>query len=300
MPNNWLTSKLFLLVAVAVVFLAPATGTAIAADSGEVLATIGDETITQGDLEELANAVPERFRQMYLTQQGRKQTLEYIVNVYALAAEAEKQGLAKTKKFNRLMTFARKDLLARMLLEQKRSELPAPTEQEAKEFYEKNKDQYTTPEAVHIRHILVKSEKEAKKLMAQWKKGASFAELASKHSVCPSKDKGGDLEWMPRGQLVKELEDVAFSMDQGTVSGPVKTKFGYHIVLLEDKKPAQVHSFESVKDYVTEQLKFRKQQDQYLTLSENLKKKMNVQVKAFAAPEPGKPVPGQPTPKKPE
>jgi len=249
-----------------------------AAGEDKVLAHIGNETVTEQDLTEMSNAVPERFRQYYMTPEGRKKTLDYIVNIYVLAAEAEKQGLDKAPDASRLLQFTKKDLLARLYLEKLTKDMPPPTEADARAFYDTNKSQYTTPESVHLHHVLVKTEKEAKDVLTRLKKGEKLADVASQVSICPSRVKGGNLDWLPRGSLVKEIEDVAFVTKNGEITGPVKTKFGYHVLLVEDKKPAQESSFDQVKDYIIEQLKFQKQQEQYEKVAEQLRKKMNVQV----------------------
>jgi peptidyl-prolyl cis-trans isomerase C len=79
-------------------------------------------------------------------------------------------------------------------------------------------------------HILVKTEKEAKELKAQLDSGGNFAALAKKHSLCPSKKKGGDLGEFRRGQMVKAFDDVVFKRPILKVHGPIKTKFGYHLI----------------------------------------------------------------------
>lgn len=79
-------------------------------------------------------------------------------------------------------------------------------------------------------HILVKTEKQALELKKQLDKGADFAMLAKKHSICPSKKKGGDLGEFKRGQMVKAFDDVVFKKPILTLHGPVKTKFGFHLI----------------------------------------------------------------------
>ena len=79
-------------------------------------------------------------------------------------------------------------------------------------------------------HILVKTEKQALELQAQLKSGANFGQLAKKHSICPSKKKGGDLGEFRRGQMVKAFDDVVFKRPILKVHGPIKTKFGYHLI----------------------------------------------------------------------
>lgn len=250
-----------------------------AGNESQVLAKIGNQTITEADLQEWVNAVPDRFQKQILTPEGKKRTLDYIVNIQVMAAEAEKQGLDKAPEIQKLLQLTRNDLLARVFLDKITKDLQAPTEQEAKAYYEKNKNQYAVPESVHLHHILLTTEGDAKKALERVvKKGEKFADVASQVSICPSKAKGGNLDWLPKGSLVKEIEDVAFTMKKGEIKGPVQSKFGYHVLLLEDIKPAQESSYDQVKDYIMEQLKFQKQQEQYEKLAESLRKKAGVQI----------------------
>ena len=85
-------------------------------------------------------------------------------------------------------------------------------------------------------HILVKDEKDCLNLKAQIEKGVSFAELAAKHSLCPSGKKGGDLGEFFRGQMVREFDEVVFTQEVGKTHGPVKTQFGYHLIMIESRK----------------------------------------------------------------
>ncbi|MFQ5975844.1 MAG: peptidylprolyl isomerase [Candidatus Hydrothermarchaeales archaeon] len=89
---------------------------------------------------------------------------------------------------------------------------------------------------IRASHILVEKHSEAVALIEEIKKGESFAELARKHSICPSRKRGGDLGFFGHGQMVKEFERAAFKLKKGEVSDIVKTKFGYHIIKLTDKK----------------------------------------------------------------
>ncbi len=85
------------------------------------------------------------------------------------------------------------------------------------------------------RHILVKDEKICEDLKNKIDAGASFADMAAKHSLCPSGKKGGDLgEFIP-GQMVREFDQVVFSKEVGKTHGPVKTQFGYHLIYIEKR-----------------------------------------------------------------
>ncbi len=86
------------------------------------------------------------------------------------------------------------------------------------------------PDKVHCAHILVKTETEAKAIKARLDKGEKFGAIAKNVSLCPSGKKGGDLGTFTRGRMVKEFEKVAFELEKGQTSGPVKTQFGCHII----------------------------------------------------------------------
>lgn len=276
--------SLIFVVTLATYLCASAPTGPVSTPDNQVLAKIGEKTVTEADLKEMSNAVPDKFKFYYQTPEGRRQTLEYIVNVYALAAEAEKQGVDKRPDVQKLLNFTRNDLLARFYLEGLTKDLPTPTDAEAKAFYEGNKAEFVTPESIHLSHILVESEKDAKDVLARLKKGEKFGDIASQVSVCPSKDVKGDLDWMPRGSLAPEIEDVAFTLKNDQIQGPVKTKFGYHVLLMHDKRPARENSYDQVKDMIMEQLKFLKQQEQYEKIAEALRKKYNVQILLPAGP----------------
>lgn len=125
--------------------------------------------------------------------------------------------------------------------------------------YQDNIDSYRVPERVKVQHILIKTQglpkEDAPKLKAkaedilkQLQHGANFAELAKQNSDDPgSKDKGGELGWIVRGQTVPNFEKTAFSLKPGQLSGLVETEYGYHIIQVEDKQTAHTQSFDEVK-----------------------------------------------------
>lgn len=119
------------------------------------------------------------------------------------------------------------------------------TEEEVKKYYEDNADMFIKDE-VKARHILVKDRLLADELVGRIKNGEDFIELAKKYSEDTTKENGGDLGYFPRGMMVPEFEDVAFSLEIGEVSEPVETVFGYHIILVEDKRQEK-YNFEDIK-----------------------------------------------------
>ncbi len=277
---NSLISRYFLFTAIVAVILSAVLGHQNAAAQDKVLAKIGDATVTEKDLNQTVASFPDKF---YETPEGQSKALDYLINIHVMAEEAQKQGLDKDPEVQRLLTYTAKEMLARVYLDKLTKNLPSPTEADAKAYYEKNKAQFVIPESVLMRHILVKTEKEAKEVLDRLKKGEKFSDLATQLSMCNSRVKGGSLDWMPKGYLVKEIEDQAFAMKNGQISGPIKSRFGFHVLLLEDKRPPQQTSFDQVKDSLIERLKFEAQQQQYEKIAGDLRKKMNVQVAQPAA-----------------
>jgi parvulin-like peptidyl-prolyl isomerase len=140
-------------------------------------------------------------------------------------------------------------------------------EEDVKKYYDSHKDEFKTPEMVRVRHILIrvdesateKDKKAAKKkaegILKKIKSGADFAKLAAEVSEDPgSKQNGGELGFFPRGRMVKSFEDAAFALKTGEVSGLVKTRYGYHIIKLEEKKAAGIQPFEDVKESIRQKL----------------------------------------------
>ena len=153
---------------------------------------------------------------------------------------------------------------------------------ELKNYYDKNKEEFNEKETVHARHILVKTEAEAKDIVKSLKssKGealkAKFIEEAKAKSTGPSGPKGGDLGYFAQGQMVPEFNDKVFDMKVGTLSEPVKTQFGYHVIYLEDKKDKKTLAFTEVKSFIEQRLKMEKFKVVMQAKMEQLKNKATI------------------------
>jgi peptidyl-prolyl cis-trans isomerase D len=146
------------------------------------------------------------------------------------------------------------------------------TPQELQQYYNSHRDQYRVPEQVNVRHILIKTpapgpdgkvdeaavkaaREKAESVLKQVQAGGNFAELAKKFSEDPgSKDNGGSIGWIQRGQTVPEFEQAAFSLPKGQTSGIVRSTFGFHIIHVDDKQEAHVKSLDEVKPQIEPQL----------------------------------------------
>jgi len=172
-------------------------------------------------IEELKNQIPDKDYQKWLDQQAM--TKEEVVHYFAFTTNIGKDVTV--------------------------------TDQEIKQYFESNFAEYGgQEEQVKARHILVATEEEALEVIKELKAGADFAELAKKKSTEPAaQTSGGDLGYFTRGQMVPAFEEAAFSQKVGQISEkPVKTEFGYHVILVEDHKQAVKPDFEKAKDQVKE------------------------------------------------
>jgi peptidyl-prolyl cis-trans isomerase C len=166
------------------------------------------------------------------------------------------------------------------------------TEEDARQYYQENQQQFDIPEQVRASHILIKpdtsdpnielalakaaAKAKAEELLKQIKNGADFAELARANSDCPSSARGGDLGFFARGRMVPAFEEAAFALGVGQLSDIVETEFGYHIIKVTDKKEAGTKTFEEVKDNLMAMLTAKKQGELAEQYIESLKAEANI------------------------
>jgi peptidyl-prolyl cis-trans isomerase D len=150
---------------------------------------------------------------------------------------------------------------------------------EVERYYNNNIDQYSTPEQVRARHILLQTEGKddaevrarAEKLLAEARGGADFAELARKHSEdAGSREQGGDLDFFGRGRMVPAFEEAAFQQEPGQVGDLVRTEYGYHIIKVEERRPGATRQLAEAREQIAEQLKWERAQDQARLVAERL------------------------------
>lgn len=152
------------------------------------------------------------------------------------------------------------------------------SDNEIRDYYDSNINQFESGEQVKASHILVETEAEAEKILQQLKAGSEFEELAQKHSTCPSGEEGGDLGYFAHGAMVPEFEEVAFAMRVGEISDIVETQFGYHIIHLTAMKDGGIAGFGEVKDELTQQLMIGKQRAAEEVYINQLKSKAEIEI----------------------
>ena len=246
--------------------------------SEKILAVSAGHEITEQELKDLiANYPPEQ--QIYLSSpQAKDEVLEQLIGFYLFAKMAEEEKIKESKEYKETLAKMENELASHMAATSVIDKVTLE-DGEAKAFYDNNPAQFTADAQVKAKHILVEKEEDANKIADEIKAGKSFEDAAKEYSTCPSKEKGGDLGYFGKGQMVPEFEKAAFEAVIGEVSAPVKTQFGYHLILVEDKKEAQVMDFESVKNQLEEKMLQQKKQSAYMETLKDLESKYGVERK---------------------
>ncbi len=237
------------------------------AGGDEVLAKVGNRKITVADFDRFLSSYPPE-QQKFLTENpnNKEILLKRMTQVLALSDIARTKGLEKDERIKQQIGYLTNEILAQELIRQEIAKIQV-SEDDIKSYYKANMESFNAPEMVKARHILIKvgraaSEEEknnarekAEGILKRIKAGEDFAKLAAELSDDPgSKVNGGELGFFPRGRMVKPFEDAAFAMKPGEVSGLVETQFGFHIIKVEEKKPAGIEPFDAVRDKIRAKL----------------------------------------------
>ncbi len=232
-----------------------------AEDANPVLAKVNGSEIHQSDVNLAEEELGPSLAQMDPSTK-KENVLAFLIDMKIVAKAAEDKKIEDRPEFKARLAFARNRLLMDNLLASEGK--AAATDDAMKKVYDEAAKQIEGEQEVHARHILVETEDEAKSIETQLKGGADFATLAKSKSKDPGgASDGGDLGFFTKDQMVPEFSAVAFSLEPGKISDPVKTQFGWHIIKVEEKRNRKAPDFAQVKpqieNYVT-----RKAQAEYV------------------------------------
>jgi parvulin-like peptidyl-prolyl isomerase len=223
-------------------------------NGSESYGNVNGEEITK---EEIAQVMgPQAMQFDKLDKNIKKRVINMLVDRKLLAQNASKSGVEKSDTYKTKLEAIKKDLLLNVWMEKEAKKIEKSTiESELKSFYDKHRDTFKRPAQLKARHILVKSENEAKEIIKTLEGAkdikAEFIKLAKEKSTGPSGKNGGDLGWFPLNRMVPEFSKATNELKQGEFTKePVKTQFGYHVIYLEDKRDASEKSFKDVKEQV--------------------------------------------------
>jgi peptidyl-prolyl cis-trans isomerase C len=237
--------------------------------SDKPVARVDGATITEGDVA-IAADDPGLSLPGMSESQKHELLVSYLVDLKLGAAAAEAAKVGEGPEFARKLAYFRSKLLLDEYLE--REVRKAVTPDAVRKVYDETVKGMKPEQEVRARHILVETEDEAKKVQARLKAGEDFAKVAAEVSKDPgSKTDGGDLGWFTKDRMVAPFSEVAFKLEPGQISEPVKTQFGWHVIKVEEKRTKPVPSFEEMKEQIETYLARKTQQDIILALRQKAK-----------------------------
>ncbi|MGZ3173328.1 MAG: peptidylprolyl isomerase [Croceibacterium sp.] len=239
-----------------------------AEDANPVLAKVNGSEIRQSDVTLAEEELGPSLAQMDPATK-KDNVLSFLIDMKIVSKAAEDKKIENNEDFKRRLAFTRNRLLMDSLLATEGK--AATTDEAMKKVYDDAAKQISGEQEVHARHILVETEDEAKAVEDELKKGADFAELAKKKSKDPGASDGGDLGFFTKDQMVPEFSAVAFALEPGKISDPVKSQFGWHVIKVEEKRNRKAPDFDQVKGQIETYVTRKAQADYVAKLREAAK-----------------------------
>ena len=249
-----------------------------------VYATVNGYDIKDQDIKVLMRSIPGATFEK-LPPATQKKIVQQAIERHLLAQKAIKSGIENDPAYKKALEGIKSDLALELWMKKEYSSVNVD-EKSIKDYYNKNSDKFIKPSRAKARHILVKTKKEAEDIIAQLKglKGDAlekkFIELAKTKSTGPSGKNGGELGWFNKRQMVKPFSDATFALKKGEITTkPVKTQFGYHIILLEDKEIGKKATLAEVKPQIENALRMEKFRKKVSGIAKGLKKGAKITIK---------------------
>jgi parvulin-like peptidyl-prolyl isomerase len=253
-------------------------------DTSRVLARVGKENITRAMVQARIDELPEQYHAQFATPAGRQQLIDRMIEEKVWLNTAIKNGVGDRPKVREQIEQQRRDLLIRTWISEQMANNPAPSDSDARVYYDSHQADYKTPATATVRHIQSANEADSKRLLAFVRDPKQdFAKLAEKYSTDSSSSKnGGQL-----GTITKEgvfptlgaqpaLAESIFTLAEGKIGGPWKTARGWHLVKLDQKHAESVRPFEQTRALILRQLGAQRTQEYYKTLLESAKRNIGV------------------------
>jgi peptidyl-prolyl cis-trans isomerase C len=248
---------------------------------GKELVRINNVSISLEEFRQMSEKQPLEGKMRLLNEKGLRDFLDnYVITREVLYQEGKQKGLDKNKEIVAKVEDFKRAMVIEALLEEVLKGKGEVSESEIQKYYKENEDRFTEPREIKIRHIVVNSEPVLKEVLTKLARGESFEKLASTYNVDKSREDGGDLGYIRRGQLAPsfaQFEEAAFSLrKKGEISEVVKTPFGYHLIQLAERRGTALRPFDQVKEKIRFFLQEKKRQDAYLEYVKETKSRAKI------------------------
>ncbi|MCR4942849.1 MAG: peptidylprolyl isomerase [Campylobacter sp.] len=254
--------------------------------SAAVIATVNGEAVNDTEANALLAATAPGASYSNLPADAKKRVIQSLVDRKLILKEAKEKGIEKDPEYLKALDGAKNGIAIEIYMK-KIFDSQKASDAEAKKLYDENKQAFNQPAQARAKHILVEKEADAKSIISDLKKlsgdarDKKFAELAAQKSIDKgSAAQGGELGYFPQSAMVKEFSNAVFAMKNGELSSkPIKSNFGYHVVIKQDFKPAGTIPFDKIKKQLLNDVKMQKFQAQMKTKSEQLRSKAKIEYK---------------------
>lgn len=245
------------------------------------LVRINDVSISIEEFREMSERQPLEGKMRLVSEKGLRDFLEnYVITREVLYQEAKRKGLDRNKDVIAKVEDFRRAMLIDALLEQALKGKGEASEAEVQKYYKENQELFAEPREVRVRHIVVNSEPVLKEVLTRLARGESFERLAYTYNVDRSREDGGNLGYIRRGQLAPsfaQFEEAAFSLrKKGQISEIVRTPLGYHLIQLEETRGTALRPFDQVKERIRIFLQAKKRQEAYLEYVKETKSRAKI------------------------
>tara|TARA_A100000164_G_scaffold22800_1_gene18055 strand:+ start:464 stop:1327 length:864 start_codon:yes stop_codon:yes gene_type:complete len=212
----------------------------------KIVATVDGKPIFLSEIIGMAQRLPEQYRKMSL-EAVYPSLLTRAIDSKLVTLEGRRAGFSKDPDVKKRLLDVEDQIISEIFLTKTIGS--QVTEEALQKIYSETKSEMASGDQIKARHILLDSEEKAMEIIKKLQAGGEFAKLASEYSTGPSAASGGDLGWFGEGQMVPEFSKAAFALNPGDiVTRPVKTQFGWHIILVEDRKVSAPPSFDEAKE----------------------------------------------------
>jgi peptidyl-prolyl cis-trans isomerase C len=220
--------------------------------------------------------LPPVLRAALENEEGRRKALDWVVDSKLALAEALQKGVAKEPEVQAKIAAARDKIILSEYFSRLAKEKIVDSETELQQFYTKNREEFKLSEAIRVSHILVRTEREARDVLQDLKRGADFSRLARERSVDPSRRNGGQMGWLERKVMDPDFARAASGLAKSEISGIVRTKLGYHIIRVDDTRPPEYAEYATVKQRMGEEIRRQRVQELVRQLKKDLRSKARV------------------------
>ena len=239
------------------------------------VATVDNHIITAQDVLNATDRLPKKIKEKPLSE-IYPNIVNELINQHLITKQAYKDKLDKQKEIVEILKKNRDQIMAKYWLNNFLTN--NTSEEKIQDFYAKYLKNFKTFREFNASHILVKDENEALQIIEKLKIKSEFSKLAKSYSIGPSKKNGGNLGWFRSGQMVKEFEEAVLKLKKGKITKkPIKTKFGYHIIMLNDIRNSQPKKINDIKEQIVSRIK----QNSLSNLEKQLRKNKSIKISDF-------------------